>query len=76
MLFKKKIRCPYCNNPLEKKPTRKKKCPSCGEYIYVKKGQLYKEDDLKKYEEEMTKDAEKNRIEYLSLSQSDVKKLT
>lgn len=65
MLFKKKIKCPYCNKPLEKKPIKKKKCPSCGEYIYVRKGMLYTEDGLKKYEEEKAKEAEKNRIEYL-----------
>jgi len=28
--------CPYCNNTLEKKPGRKKKCPSCNNFIYVR----------------------------------------
>ena len=28
--------CPYCQNALEKKPGRKKKCPKCGEFIYVR----------------------------------------
>lgn len=28
--------CPYCNAELSKKPGRKKKCPHCGNYIYVK----------------------------------------
>ena len=28
--------CPYCNALLERMPERKKKCPSCGRYIYVK----------------------------------------
>jgi hypothetical protein len=28
--------CPYCNQILEKRPKRKKKCPHCGEYIYVR----------------------------------------
>lgn len=65
MLLKKKIKCPYCNKPLEKKPIKKKKCPFCGKYIYVRKGMLYTEDNLKEYEEEMAKEAEKNRIEYL-----------
>jgi len=29
--------CPYCFTPLEPRPGRKKKCPHCGEYIYVRK---------------------------------------
>ena len=28
--------CPYCGGGLEKRPTRKTKCPNCGEFIYVK----------------------------------------
>lgn len=28
--------CPYCDSSLEKRPGRKKKCPSCGEFIYVR----------------------------------------
>jgi DNA-directed RNA polymerase subunit RPC12/RpoP len=28
--------CPYCGKSLEKKPGRKKKCPHCGKYIYVR----------------------------------------
>ena len=28
--------CPYCNVKLEKQPGRKKKCPSCSNYIYVR----------------------------------------
>jgi predicted RNA-binding Zn-ribbon protein involved in translation (DUF1610 family) len=28
--------CPYCNQSLEKKPVRKKKCPHCGQFIYVR----------------------------------------
>ncbi len=28
--------CPYCNKELEKKPGRKKKCPFCGNFIYVR----------------------------------------
>jgi len=26
--------CPYCENNLNKKPSRKRKCPHCGKYIY------------------------------------------
>jgi ssDNA-binding Zn-finger/Zn-ribbon topoisomerase 1 len=29
--------CPYCGEPLKKKPGRKKKCPHCGNYVYVRK---------------------------------------
>lgn len=28
--------CPYCNVALEEKPARKKKCPNCGNFIYVR----------------------------------------
>jgi len=28
--------CPYCSSALEKKPGRKKKCPHCGNFIYVR----------------------------------------
>jgi DNA-directed RNA polymerase subunit RPC12/RpoP len=28
--------CPYCERPLEKKPSRKKKCFNCGEFIFVR----------------------------------------
>jgi hypothetical protein len=28
--------CPHCQQGLEKMPARKKKCPSCGEFIYVR----------------------------------------
>ena len=42
-----KITCPYCGTDLQSKPTRKKKCPSCGQYILVRKGNLLTEDDAK-----------------------------
>jgi hypothetical protein len=32
--------CPYCGTILEPPPKRKKACPSCGEVIVVRKGQL------------------------------------
>jgi len=35
-LFKKKIKCPYCENVLEKQLKRKKKCPHCEKYIFVR----------------------------------------
>ena len=28
--------CPHCNTPLDLIPERKKKCPSCGQYIFVR----------------------------------------
>lgn len=28
--------CPHCSAPLEKMPGRKKKCPSCGNFIFVR----------------------------------------
>ena len=33
-------KCPYCSGELEKKPGRKKKCPHCGEYIYIRDGEM------------------------------------
>lgn len=29
-------RCPYCSGPLDKMPGRKKKCPHCDQYMYVR----------------------------------------
>jgi hypothetical protein len=40
-------KCPYCKSALDVKPSRKKKCPNCGEYIYVRKGKLVTEEDAK-----------------------------
>ena len=31
--------CPYCSEVLDETPQRKKKCPSCGRYIFVRSGQ-------------------------------------
>jgi uncharacterized Zn finger protein (UPF0148 family) len=28
--------CPYCGSSLAERPKRKKKCPHCGNYIYVR----------------------------------------
>jgi len=50
--------CPYCAAPLKKKPARKKKCPSCESYIYVrtrpidKKKILVREDQIIEVEEQ------------------------
>lgn len=50
--------CPYCEVALDKMPGRKKKCPSCGEFIYVRtrpsdnKKILIKEDQILVIEEQ------------------------
>ena len=44
-IFSRKPTCPYCKNPLETTPKRKAKCPHCGKWIYVRKGEMLKEDD-------------------------------
>ena len=50
--------CPYCNKELERKPGKKKKCPHCGKYIYVrtrpqdKKKVLVTEDQAELIEEQ------------------------
>ena len=46
-LFSKKPKCPYCDFELDTKPTRKKKCPNCSEYIFVWKGDIYTEKQVK-----------------------------
>ena len=38
--------CPYCDKILEKQPARKKKCPHCSEYIFVRRGELYTEKEV------------------------------
>lgn len=35
--------CPYCSNVLDPPPRKKKKCPSCGRWIYVRRGELVTE---------------------------------
>ncbi len=40
--------CPYCSGLLEKAPARKKKCPHCGNYMYVRGGKAYTEEGAKK----------------------------
>ena len=53
--------CPYCNEKLEKIPTRKSKCPHCKEYIYSRtrpsdrKKILIREDQIKELEKEWSK---------------------
>lgn len=38
------VNCPYCKEELKEAPTRKKKCPNCGNYIFVRKGELLTEE--------------------------------
>lgn len=37
--------CPYCKAALEKPPARKKACPSCGQFIFVRRGMLVTEEE-------------------------------
>lgn len=53
--LKKVIKCPYCEEILEQKPQRKKKCPFCSNTIYVRSGNLVTEeraDEIDKEREE------------------------
>ena len=36
--------CPYCGELLQEKPNRKKKCNSCGKYIYIQDDKLITEE--------------------------------
>lgn len=38
-------KCPYCLYKFEDAPKRKKKCPNCGNYIYVKKETLLTQEE-------------------------------
>lgn len=44
--------CPGCGGLLEKKPKRKTKCPHCGQYMRVRRGQLFTEEQLSRMKEE------------------------
>ena len=41
-----KAYCPYCQYEFPETPTRKKKCPNCGNYVYVRKGILLTEEQV------------------------------
>ena len=43
--------CPYCKQGLDKNPTRKKKCPHCGQFIFVRRGNLFTDQGVKDYDE-------------------------
>jgi len=48
---KKKIKCPYCQNILEKKPSRKTSCPFCKKHIYIKSSKLVTEEEANAIEQ-------------------------
>jgi hypothetical protein len=50
-IFKKQIKCPNCQKPLEKKPTRKTKCPYCEQFIYVRHGEHVTEEQKIKHDD-------------------------
>jgi rubrerythrin len=60
-------KCPYCGNKLDKKPTRKKKCPHCDRYIFIRNGELKTED------ESIFIDFTK-RVQWLDINVSDMKR--
>jgi len=41
------LTCPYCSITLESVPKRKKKCPSCGKFIFVRGGKPVTEDEAR-----------------------------
>lgn len=43
-------KCPHCSSVLEKRPSRKAKCPSCEQYIYVRKGKFITESQKNAYQ--------------------------
>lgn len=43
-LFQRKPKCPNCNSVLREKPTRKQECPYCNKFIFVRKGELFTEE--------------------------------
>jgi len=63
-MWGKKIKCPYCQNTLEKKPSRKTSCPFCKKNIYVKSNKLVTEEEAKAIEQKwkFIRDLEKLRI--------------
>jgi hypothetical protein len=43
-LFQKKPKCPNCNSVLQARPTRKQECPYCNKFIFVRNGELVREE--------------------------------
>jgi len=46
LFFKKRPKCPNCNFKLTDKPVRKQKCPQCNNYIFVRNGELFTEEEV------------------------------
>lgn len=46
------VKCPYCQNKLEKTPRNKSKCPHCKSIIFVKTKNLYTEAQFKEVQKE------------------------
>jgi hypothetical protein len=42
--------CPYCHQTLDRTPKRKKKCPICGNFVYVRGGRLYTNDQVQEHD--------------------------
>lgn len=59
------ITCPYCENILEAKPKRSKKCPFCKNRIAVYKGVLYQEKELFRKLREERHQASREHIHWL-----------
>lgn len=60
----KEANCPYCKTLLEKVPQRKKKCPSCNNFIYVRTLPSTRERVLATEEEARQIDAEWSKINF------------
>ena len=43
--FGEKPSCPYCRATLESRPKRKKKCPHCGSYMFVRGGEVVTDEE-------------------------------
>ncbi len=73
--------CPYCQSRLEKFPAHKKKCPNCGNYIYVRTSPkthekiLIREEEIQAIESEWQANLEETRNKsFLSKYISDLKR--
>src|ERR1019366_2301905 len=45
-------KCPYCIVDLNPRPTRGRKCSSCGEKFYIRKGIIYTSEQARAYDEQ------------------------
>ncbi len=63
--LKKGIKCPYCEEMLEQKPQRKKKCPFCSNTIYVRSGNLVTEERADEIDKEREEERQRHFLEDL-----------